>query len=56
MILVINGSPKQSGNLQRMLHKIASETGYDYEMVDLVTLNIKPCIGCVRSAQRPTDV
>ncbi len=50
MILVINGSPKPRGNLERMLEKIARDTGYDYEMVHLAKLNIKPCIGCVKCA------
>lgn len=51
MILVVNGSPKPKGNLQRMLHKIASDTGFDYEMIDLAKLDIKPCVGCVKCAK-----
>jgi hypothetical protein len=50
MILAINGSPKPKGNLERMLHKVAGDTGYDYEMVHLAKLNIRPCIGCVKCA------
>jgi multimeric flavodoxin WrbA len=50
MILAINGSPKPQGNLERMLDKIARDTGYDYEMVHLAKLDIKPCIGCVKCA------
>jgi multimeric flavodoxin WrbA len=50
MILVINGSPKPKGNLERMLHKIASDTAIEYEIVDLVKLDIRPCIGCVKCA------
>lgn len=50
MILAINGSPKLNGNLQRMLEKIARDTGEDYELVHLVKLNIHPCIGCVQCA------
>ena len=37
MLLVINGSPKPNGNLQRMLEKIAQDTGHDYEMVNLLS-------------------
>jgi len=50
MILVVNGSPKPKGNLERMLHKVAGDTGYDYEMVHLAKWNIRPCIGCVNCA------
>ena len=51
MILVINGSAKPHGNLHRMVEKVARDTGYDYEMVHLARLNIKPCIGCVKCAE-----
>ncbi len=50
MILAINGSPKPKGNLQRMVEKIARDTGQDYEMVNLAKLNIRPCLGCVKCA------
>jgi multimeric flavodoxin WrbA len=50
MLLVINGSPKPHGNLQRMLEKIAKDTGHDYEMVNLAKLKIMPCLGCVKCA------
>lgn len=50
MILAINGSPKPKGNLQRMVEKIARDTGSDYEMVNLAKLNIRPCLGCVKCA------
>lgn len=51
MILVINGSPKPGGNTQRMLEKIARDTGCEYELVNLSGLTIRPCIGCVKCAQ-----
>lgn len=51
MILAINGSPKPKGNLHRMLEKVAGDTGYDYEMVHLSRLTIKPCLGCVKCAE-----
>jgi multimeric flavodoxin WrbA len=50
VLLVINGSPKPHGNLQRMLEKIARDTGCDYEMVNLAKLKISPCLGCVKCA------
>ena len=52
MLLVINGSPKPHGNLQRMLEKIAKDTGHDYEMVNLAKLKIMPCLGCVKCAEK----
>jgi len=50
MILVINGSPKPGGNTQRMLEKIARDTGCAYELVNLCELHIRPCTGCVKCA------
>jgi multimeric flavodoxin WrbA len=54
MILIINGSPQPQGNLHRMLEKIAVDTGYPYEMVQLARLTIEPCKGCVECA--PTNI
>jgi multimeric flavodoxin WrbA len=34
-----------------MLEKIATDTGHDYEMVDLAKLKINPCVGCVKCAE-----
>ena len=50
MILVINGSPKPQGNLNRMVERIARDTGKPYEVVHLAKLNISPCLGCVKCA------
>ncbi len=50
MLLVINGSPKPHGNLQRMLEKIAEDSGKDYEIIHLAKLKINPCLGCVKCA------
>jgi multimeric flavodoxin WrbA len=52
MLLVINGSPKPHGNLQRMVEKIARDTGCDYEIVHLAKLKIMPCLGCVKCAEK----
>jgi multimeric flavodoxin WrbA len=51
MIIVINGSPKPGGNTQRMLEKIAGDTGLDYEILNLFELKISPCTGCVKCAR-----
>ena len=51
MIIVINGSPKPNGNTQRMLEKIARDTGFEYEVFNLAELKISPCTGCVKCAQ-----
>jgi multimeric flavodoxin WrbA len=50
MILLINGSPKPNGNVQRMLEKVAGDIGQDYEMIHLAKLKINPCTGCVKCA------
>ncbi len=50
MILLINGSPKPHGNLNRMLEEIAQDTSVDYEMIHLARLQINPCMGCVKCA------
>lgn len=50
MILLINGSPKPNGNVQRMLEKVAQDIGKDYEMIHLARLKINPCLGCVKCA------
>ena len=50
MILLINGSPKPHGNLNRMLEEIAQGTSVDYEMIHLTRLQINPCMGCVKCA------
>ncbi len=51
MILVIDGSPKPHGNMERMLEKVANDTGKDYEIVHLAKLKIHPCVGCVKCAE-----
>lgn len=51
MILLINGSPKPNGNLQRMLEKVAQDSGQHHEMIHLARLKINPCIGCVKCAE-----
>ena len=50
MLLVINGSPKPHGNLQRLLEKVPRDTGKDYEIIHLAKLTINPCLGCLKCA------
>ncbi len=52
MILAVQGSPKPNSNLRRMVEKIAKDTGYEYELIDLVKLKISPCLGCVKCAEK----
>ena len=50
-ILVLNGSPRRSGVTATVLKMIADEArsnGATLEWVDVNTLNIKPCIGCLK--------
>lgn len=51
MILCVNGSPKPNSNLRRILDKIGKDTGLDYTIIDLVKLQIRPCIGCAECAK-----
>jgi multimeric flavodoxin WrbA len=50
MILLINGSPKPGGNVQRMLEKVGRDVAEDYELIHLSQLKINPCTGCVKCA------
>lgn len=51
MLVLVNGSPKPNSNLRRMLDKIGKDSGLSYRIIDLVKLNIRPCIGCVKCAR-----
>ena len=48
MILLVNGSPKPKSNLERILHKVGSDTGLEYKVLNLRKMNIHACTGCVK--------
>ena len=50
MLLLINGSPKPNGNVQRILEKLGHDSGETCEMIQLSQLKINPCNGCVECA------
>lgn len=46
MILAIHSSPEPDGNLERMLIHAAEASELEYELIRLVELDIRPCLGC----------
>jgi multimeric flavodoxin WrbA len=50
MLLGFNGSPKPNGNLRRIMEMLFESSGKPYRIYDLATMNIRPCIGCVKCA------
>ena len=51
MILILNGSPRKHGVTATLLRIIADEAraaGAEVEWVDVASLSIKPCIGCLK--------
>ena len=50
-ILIVNGSPRKNGSTATLLNeagKLAEEAGYSLHRTDLIDLDIKPCLGCLR--------
>lgn len=49
-VLILNASPRKNGTTTRILHAI--EEGalkkHQVEWVDIIGLDIKPCIGCLQ--------
>jgi len=45
-ILGICGSLRDISNTNRLVKKVAENSGYDFELVYLAGKNIKPCTGC----------
>ena len=51
MILMLNGSPRKNGVTSSILKIIADEArsaGGEVEWVDVNSLSIRPCIGCLK--------
>lgn len=51
MIIAVQASPRQGGNLDRMVSRVAQATGSSYEIYSLAEMTIAPCKGCVRCAR-----
>lgn len=49
-ILILNGSPKKSGNTAKVLQQIteAADQSHHIEIVHAYDLSVKPCLGCHR--------
>ncbi|MHA1730264.1 MAG: flavodoxin family protein [Promethearchaeota archaeon] len=50
-VIAINGSPRLNGNTRESLEivgEVLNENGIEFEIVDLVKLNLKPCNGCAQ--------
>ena len=45
-ILAICGSLKETSNTNKIIKKIAESSGYEYELIYLAKVEIKPCTGC----------
>ncbi len=49
-VIVLQGSPNANGSTARLVAEFArgaAEAGHDVDVVDVATLNIAPCTGCV---------
>ena len=47
MVLGISGSPHPNSNTDRLVRRILSATGLDWEMVKLSDLQVRPCRACL---------
>lgn len=50
-VLLINGSPREQGNVSRMLSLIESEAkrlGVEVYSIRVANLQVRPCIGCMK--------
>jgi multimeric flavodoxin WrbA len=45
-ILAICGGMRPDSNTNKLVKKVAEATGFEYEIADLGTLEVKPCTGC----------
>lgn len=49
-VLIINSSPRRSGNISKMLESAsatASDTGCEVSVLNLYDLDIRPCVACM---------
>lgn len=45
-ILAICGGMRPDSNTNKLVKKVAAATGFEFEIADFGTLEIKPCTGC----------
>ncbi len=45
-ILAICGGMREESNTNKLVRKVAETAGFDYDVVDLGKLEVKPCTGC----------
>ena len=53
-MLIVNGSPRKDGNTATLLdeaEKLAKESGYTIQRLDLIDMDIKACRGCLQCKQ-----
>lgn len=58
-LLAICGGMRPDSNTNKLVKKVAESTGFEYEIVDFGTMEIKPCTGCsacmMNEGQCPID-
>jgi multimeric flavodoxin WrbA len=45
-IVAVCGSLRKESNTNKLVKKVAEASGYDYELINLAAMDIKPCTGC----------
>ena len=45
-IIAVCGSLRKESNTNKLVKKVAEASGYDFEVIDLAGMDIKPCTGC----------
>ncbi len=45
-IIAVCGSLRKESNTNKLVKKVAEASGYDFEVIDLAGMEIKPCTGC----------
>ena len=45
-ILAVCGSHREMSNTNKLVKKVAEASGCDFELLEMSSLNIKPCTGC----------
>jgi len=45
-IIAVRGSLRKESNTNKLVKKVADASGFDYELINLSGMEIKPCTGC----------